>query len=295
MATQIGLRSVYYAILNSDPAGGTPTYAAPVLISGAISANINPNTNSETLYADDGPYEVATTLGAISLELNMNDLDMNTQAALLGHTLSGGVLVRKSADSAPWVAVGFKSLKSNGKYRYTWLAKGKFELPEQKNETRGDKIAFQTPTIKGSFVKRDADDEWQRNIDEDHVDYIATMGTNWFTSPLQTADTTPPTISSILPLAAATGVAVGSTMAWTFDEALALSTVTTDNFMLVKDTDGAKVAGALTIDADRKIVTFTPTSNLTGATAYRGVVSAGVKDVYGNKFAGPSVNKFTTA
>lgn len=47
MAT-IGLRDVHYAILTSDNASGA-VYETPVKIAGAISANVNPNTNSATL------------------------------------------------------------------------------------------------------------------------------------------------------------------------------------------------------------------------------------------------------
>lgn len=186
MAT-IGLRDVYYAKLLTDPVDGTPTYETPKHIAGAISANVNPNSSSATLFADDGPSDTAATLGEISLELNMKDLDLATQAELLGHTLDNGVLKKKGADVPPWVAVGFRTLKSNGSYRYYWLNKGKFATPEEDLQTKGDSIEFQTPTITGSFVKRDSDDEWQRQADSDDTE-SATAITKWFTSPLQTTE-----------------------------------------------------------------------------------------------------------
>ena len=49
MAT-IGLRDVHYAVLKTDTKEGA-TYEAPVLLTGAIAANVNPNTNSATLFA----------------------------------------------------------------------------------------------------------------------------------------------------------------------------------------------------------------------------------------------------
>lgn len=291
----IGLRNVVYAKLVDDPETGLATYEAPKSIPGAISANINPNASNDTLFADDGPYETATTIGQISLELNVADLTLDQQADLLGHTLSGGVLVRKGADTPPWIAVGFKSLKSNGSYRYTWLAKGKFNLSEQNNQTRGDSINFNTPTISGSFVKRECDDEWERHIDEDQVDFMPIMATNWFNDPYGgSADTTAPTVT-VVPANNATAVAVGSTVVWTFSEALSLSTVNSANFMVVNDATGANVAGALTINAARTVVTFTPTANLAAATAFRAVATTGVKDLAGNALAAPSVTKFTTA
>ena len=177
---QIGLRDVYYALLTTD-AEGVIAYESPVRIAGAITANINPNASNETLFADDGPMETASTIGQISLELAVADLSSEVQAKLLGHTLTtDGVLLRKGGDIPPWVALGFKSLKSNGKYRYVWLVKGKFSVPEMTHETKGDTVAFQTPTIQGSFVKRDTDDLWQKMADEDALTYDPLIGTNWF-------------------------------------------------------------------------------------------------------------------
>lgn len=183
MSTQIGVSNLHYAILTSDEADSTPVYETPVAIPGAVSINVNPNASLETLFADNGPYESATTLGQVEVELNVADLDLEVQAALLGHTITGGVLKRLSSDTPPYVAVGFKSLKSNGSYRYTWLSKGRFTPSQQNNETRGETINFQTQTITGAFVKRTSDDEWERHIDEDHDDYEAVDGTNWFNGP----------------------------------------------------------------------------------------------------------------
>lgn len=185
MAT-IGLRDVYYALLTEDPAAGVATYETPVRMVGAISAKVNPNTSTATLFADDGPADSAVTLGEISLELNMADIDLKTQAVLLGHKYENGILSKKGADVPPWVAIGFRTLKSNGKYRYYWLNKGKFAIPEDDLATKGDSIEFKTPTISGAFVKRDSDDEWQRVGDEDDEAFTDEIKNSWFTNPLPT-------------------------------------------------------------------------------------------------------------
>ena len=53
---QVGLNSLYYAVLTSDTPLGA-TYNSPVAIAGAINAKISPKSNTETLYCDDGPDE----------------------------------------------------------------------------------------------------------------------------------------------------------------------------------------------------------------------------------------------
>jgi phi13 family phage major tail protein len=182
--TVIGLTNLYYATLTTDPIGtGKPTYGTPVRIPGVISATINPNASKGTLFADNGPMDTATALGLIDLELNVVDVPFDVQAALLGHTITTkGVMTRKSSDVPPWVAIGFETLKSNGKKRFVWLVKGKFSEPEQKSETQNDGVNFQTPTIAGSFVRRDNDQIWELHADEDATGYVATVGTGWFTT-----------------------------------------------------------------------------------------------------------------
>jgi len=175
---QVGLKDLHYALLTTDDDTGT-TYSTPEKIAGAITAKVSPTVNTSTLYADDGPDEVATALGEITVELNVKDLPLEVQAALLGHTLGDdGVLIKNAGDVAPYVAVGFKSVKSNGRYRYVWLYKGKFKPPEQDYKTKEDTPEFQTPTISGTFVKRQSDGDWQAIGDEDETGFTA--GATWF-------------------------------------------------------------------------------------------------------------------
>lgn len=291
----VGLKDLYYALLEQDDLTGV-AYGTPVKIVGAVQANINPNASNETLFYDDGPGETAASMGQIELELVAADVPLDVQAVLLGHTLSGGVLKRKSVDVPPWVAIGFKSLKSNGKYRFVWLLKGKFSQPEQKHETKGDKVNFQTPTIKGSFVKRDYDDEWQHQTDEDLASYLPTLGTNWFTAVGGgvAADTTAPTYSSSVPTDGASSIAVSVSPAVTFSEALALSTIHAGSVFLLNASD-ANVAGSISISGDRKTITFDPTANLTALTAHRLIFTTTITDLAGNKLAAPYVLNFTTA
>lgn len=291
--TQIGLRDLHYAILTQDDENGV-AYQAPVKVPGVITANINPNPNTGTLYADDGPVETHSQLGEISLELNVKDLSLDVQAALLGHTVQGGVMMRKTTDTAPYVAIGFKSLKSNGKYRYVWLLRGKFQLPEMQHQTKANDVNFQTPTIKGIFLKRKYDDAWIKQTDEDHPDYVPSIGDTWFDAVEGAADTTPPTVSNVVPADGATGVALDSTVVWTFSEAIQASDVTNANFFVL-DANDSVVAGTLSISSDRTQVTWTPDANMAALTEHRAVVTTGVRDLAGNALAAPYVTTFTTA
>ena len=190
MSTRIGCDNLVYAIMTTeDSVGAAPVYDTPKKAPGVISVNINPNTASGTLFADDGPYDTATTLGQVEVAINKAELTTENKADLLGHAIdSKGGVIYSDTDVPPWVAVGFRSIKSNGKYRYVWLYKGKFTDPEDNNETKTDSINFQTDTINGQFVKLThsitVDGKgrrpWKYEVDGDYADADATLMNTWF-------------------------------------------------------------------------------------------------------------------
>lgn len=291
----IGIDSVYYALLSSDTSAGA-TWQAAVAMPGITEAGVNPNGAVSTLFADNGPAVVANSVGEIEVSLKVADLTPVERATLLGHTRAGGVTLFKGNDSSPDVAIGFRTLLSDGTYGYAWLHKGKFAETQETFATKGDKIVFQVPTLTGKFTLLEYNGEYRRTTRTDDPDYVAATGTNWFTNgPLGVADITPPTITSVVPANNATAVAVSSTVVWTFSEAMLSSEVINDHFFVLADVGGTAVAGTLSLNAAKTIVTFTPTSNLAALTVYKAIVTTGAKDLAGNKLAAPNVTKFTTA
>lgn len=195
MATRIGCDNLVYAIMTTEDTTTTePTYGEVKSAPGVMSININPNGTIETLFADDGAMETAATTGKIEVEIQKNALTSENKADLLGHTIdSNGGVVFADSDVPPWVAIGFRTLKSNGNYRYVWLYKGKFSEPEDSNETKGDGINFQTDTITGNFAKIQKSIEiaegksvrpWKFEIDEDNEEANAEAIKKWFAAPL---------------------------------------------------------------------------------------------------------------
>ena len=188
----IGLTNLVYSVLLSDTppttAGGTDgvaVYDTPKRILGAITATFSPNASNDTIFADDGPFDTAATLGAMTLELNVADIPAEDRAVLLGATYdeATGTLKHKSTDIPPFVAVGMSVLKSNGARRLLWYLKGKFAAPDDNNQTKADSINWNTPTITGNFLKRDADEQWKIQLDTDDANAPLAMINGWFTTP----------------------------------------------------------------------------------------------------------------
>jgi phi13 family phage major tail protein len=156
----LGLDRFHYAILNSDTTAGA-TYQTPVPLKGAISIAVNTNSEVATLFADDGPFDTAESIGEIELNVNIADMSQEDYAALMGHTISGGVMEELSSDQPIDVAFGFRAKRSNGGYSYFWLYKGKFSKPAIDHETKADGINWQTPTFNGKFTQRIYDSKYK--------------------------------------------------------------------------------------------------------------------------------------
>lgn len=194
MATRIGCDNLVYAKMTTEDTDSVaPVYGAVTPALGVMSVNINPNGAQETLFADDGPMETASTLGKIEVEIQKSELTTQNKADLLGHQIDAkGALVYGDSDVPPWVAIGFRTLKSNGNYRYVWLYKGKFTEPEDANETKGDSINFQTDTISGQFTRLNMSytlngnkvRPWKYELDQDSESADEATILSWFTKPV---------------------------------------------------------------------------------------------------------------
>ena len=219
---RIGCDHLVYAIMTAeDTPSSAPTYGAVKPAPGVMSININPNSSLATAFFDDGPGDTAATLGNIEVEIQKNLLTAENKSDLLGHVIDTNKgVVYADEDTPPWVAIGFRTLKSNGKYRYVWLYKGRFADPEDNNETKGDNINFQAETIRGQFVKLTYPmpvalgvnkKVWKYEIDADTPDASVGAISTWFDSV-----TVPSPGSIAAPTIVATfaaGTEVGSTKA----------------------------------------------------------------------------------
>ena len=193
------------------------------------------------------------------------------------------------------MALSFRSLKANGSYRYYQFLKGKFSAPKEETATKGEKpepktmelvytaimtvYQFDLGSING-VTKRVFGDEDTTNF----------SGTTWF-SQVQTPVVAAPSalaLSSSVPTDNATGISITADQTLTFNNALNSDAIY--NVSLLLSTSYTVVAGAITIDTTKKIITINPTSSLTGSTVY--VITYNVTDIYGQHLSG-AVN-FTT-
>ncbi len=294
--SKIGLDSLYIAEVLQDDAAAyladTPEYLAP-----AAEASQEPTTSFEIQYADDQPYDVMESEGDTKINLKITGLSPAMYAKILGRpfdAVSGRVF--DNAAPAPYMALAFRSQKSNGKYRYYQFLKGKFSTPKEEAATKGEKpepktleLIFTAIRTVHKFNLGSVTDSVKRIFgDEDTTNF---NGSTWF-SQVQTPVVSAPSalsLSSSVPVDGATGVSVSANLTLTFNNALTNDAVY--RVSLFKVSDGSTAAASITLDSTKKIITIDPNANLTAATAYLLVYA--VADVYGQTLNG-AVN-LTTA
>ncbi len=118
----------------------------------------------------------------------MDDIGVTHAKALTGAEVdSKGVLISSGEDLGDPVAVGFRAMKANGKYRYFWLYRIQFGIPATNLQTKGDSISFQTPTIEGTIMQRHKADSrgkhpWKTEVTEGDAGVAANTVSGWFSS-----------------------------------------------------------------------------------------------------------------
>ena len=185
MAT-IGLDRLYYAKITENDSGDE-TYATPVQLAKAISADLSVELAEATLYADDGAAEIVKEFKSGTLSLGIDDIGASVASDLTGAAIDDNhVVISGSEDGGDPVAIGFRAKKANGRYKYYWLYRVKFGVPATNLATKGDSITFSTPTIEGTILRRNKLDgngkhPWKAEVTEGDTDVAASTITGWYT------------------------------------------------------------------------------------------------------------------
>ena len=110
-------------------------------------------------------------------------------------------------------------------------------------------------------------------------------------------DTTPPSISNVVPASGATNVSAGANILITFSEAMNASTINTSTIEL-RNAANLQVSGSVTYDQATRVATFDPSAALPLGASLTVTVrggSTGVKDAAGNALAANYSSSFITS
>ena len=109
-----------------------------------------------------------------------------------------------------------------------------------------------------------------------------------------TVDTTPPTVTTVVPADGAPNAPSTANVEATFSEAMDPATLTTATFALAPHGGGPAVTITVAYDAATRTATLDPDADLAPGTAYTATVTTGATDAAGNPLAADRVWAFTT-
>ena len=175
VASTVGLKNVVIAPLTEDTET-TLTYGELQLMAGAIEASITPESaDPDVQFADDVEFDVLYPDPQLAFKTKMADIPLTIQEMIFGNKVDdNGVLIRTASDKPPYFAVGFKSEKTNGSYRYIWLFKVRAKPVTETYATKeGTSITRQTGEVEWTAIKRTSDGRYQAVADEGENGFTA--------------------------------------------------------------------------------------------------------------------------
>lgn len=171
----IGLQDLYYSVIKME--NDVEEYSTPKVLSKAMKADLTVNTAEAKLYADDALDESANEFINATLKLGIKDLNNEVLKEILGQEIDSNGILWAGDDEPPYLAIGFRAKKGNGTYRYVWLLRGKFKLPNEAFETKGESITYKTPEIEGTFSKAHGSKKWKADYTGKETSEVAS---EWF-------------------------------------------------------------------------------------------------------------------
>lgn len=141
-----GLENVYFAP-RTEAEGGTVSYGTPVAVPGAVTASVSNNINSNTFWADDGPYFVTNDKSNKTIDLEVADIAREIMTEYLGYVKAqgGGIIETDQAVNKPF-ALLFQILTDESARKFCYYNCTASEGDED-HSTKEDSIEPQTSNL----------------------------------------------------------------------------------------------------------------------------------------------------
>lgn len=154
-----------------DESTGEVSYLNQFQCGEGVSTTVTPNYANAKLYGDNKCVEEVNEFTNATISLGVTKMPLVAANMLFGHTItntdaasgSDADYTEKSNvnDTANFVGYGFTAKNTDGTYDACVLYKVKFSEGEDAYNTKGDSISFKQPTLSGSALASDADNNWR--------------------------------------------------------------------------------------------------------------------------------------
>lgn len=163
-----GLSNFHMAIVEQDDADMV-TFGSVKHVEGAVSVSVDPNTDSNTKYADNGPFAVLNTLEDIDMSMAAIDIPREIKKEMYDNKEVNGVIFSNKDDVAKEVAVGFEAKIRGGGTRFYWFLKGTPEIIGVEHETDEGSIESKDAELNLKFTPLRYNGNWKAELDSDQV------------------------------------------------------------------------------------------------------------------------------
>ncbi|MGL5642208.1 MAG: major tail protein [Paraclostridium sp.] len=135
-------------------------------VDGLVSAEVEIDIASESIYADDVVADVITAYAGGTVTVELLGLSLEEYAMVTGHEVVDGVVLDNVNTIAPLLAMTFKSQKSNGKYRYVSLPQVKANVKGESFHSKEDGVEVANIEVEFSIIPME-NGVWRLRADED--------------------------------------------------------------------------------------------------------------------------------
>lgn len=176
---KFGLSNVHYSVITYGT-DGTPTYATPVAIPGAVNLDLSISGSASTFYADNIAYFVSNADAGYEGDLEIALIPDSFRTAVLGETKDASdVFTEYSGGATVEFALLFQFEGDTKKTRHC-LYRCTCSKPNVAGATTEDTIEPQTETLTLTAMARPSDHLMKSRCDEDSTAYAT-----WFASVYQ--------------------------------------------------------------------------------------------------------------
>lgn len=282
-----GLKNAHYSVITESEDG--IKYGTPTPIPGTVEISLDPRGDMSEFYADDILYYSAANNQGYDGTLTIANIPEQFAIDCLGELKddSDMVITEKSNAAGKNFALMFEfdgDVKAVRHVLYNCSANRPTISSSTKTNTKEpntNELSFvSSPRSTDLAVKTKTTATTPKNIYD-----------NWYKKVYEKADT--PLTVTVSPVDEASNVEVTSKITWTFNKELEEESVNASNFLIMK-ASGEEVSGSFKLESNKKVVTFTPTSNLSNSTVYIATVVKTIRAIDGSALQANKIINFTT-
>lgn len=153
----VGLRYAVFAPITAEVRGQEVVYGTGVVVGKMMQADVTYERNTDPLYADDTEAENDNSITGGTVTVGVDDILDPARVVIFGDYADGEKSdeYEDNSEASPYGGFGYMRVRrKEGKTSFVayWLHKVQFGSTTESAQTKGQNIAWQTPTINGNIM-----------------------------------------------------------------------------------------------------------------------------------------------